>query len=197
MIVKNASFLIGAVSPKQYPDTGYAEIALCGRSNVGKSSLINRVIRRRNLARTSSQPGKTRQLNYYLIETDTVPFYFVDLPGYGFARAGKEERIQWSGFIEKYLTDRDEIALVIQIVDIRHKPTNDDVQMYRWLHYYGKKVCVVATKADKISKGQYARACNEVRSVLNMSEDDPLIVFSSETGYGLEALNILIEEHIK
>jgi GTP-binding protein len=197
MIVKNASFVIGAVSPKQYPDTGYSEISLCGRSNVGKSSLINKLINRRNLARTSSQPGKTRQLNYYLVQTDTVPFYFVDLPGYGFARTGKEERLQWSNFIEKYLIDRDRMTLVLQIIDIRHKPTKDDVQMYQWLQYYGKNVCVVATKADKISRGQYARAERDVRTSLGMPADAPLLVFSAETGYGLDKLNALVEDNIK
>ena len=100
MNIKNSSFVIGAVSPKQYPDTNYPEIALCGRSNVGKSSLINKVINRKNLARTSSQPGKTRQLNYYLVETDVLPFYFVDLPGYGFAKASHVERSKWGQFIE-------------------------------------------------------------------------------------------------
>lgn len=197
MIVKQASFVIGAVSPKQYPDTGYAEISLCGRSNVGKSSLINKFVNRRNLARTSSQPGKTRQLNYYLVETDTAPFYFVDLPGYGFARTGKQERLQWSKFIEKYLIEREQLTYVLQIVDIRHKPTKDDIQMYQWLQYYEKNICVVATKADKISRGQYARAQREVQTSLGMRPEDPLIIFSAESGYGLEKLNALIEAHTK
>ena len=148
MIVKNSKFLIGAVSPKQYPDTGYPEFALCGRSNVGKSSFINRIIRRKNLARTSSQPGKTRELNYYEIETDCSPFYFVDLPGYGFAKASQKEREKWGQFIENYLLKRDACQLVLQVIDLRHPPTKDDIAMYQWLRYYDKPVQVVATKAD-------------------------------------------------
>lgn len=192
MIIKNSSFIIGAVSPKQYPDTNFPEIALCGRSNVGKSSLINKVINRKNLARTSSQPGKTRQLNYYLVETDEQPFYFVDLPGYGFAKASHAERNKWGQFIEGYLIDRTLCRMVLQVIDIRHRPTQDDIAMYQWLKYHEKNVKVVATKADKISKGQYMKHIKEVKNALDMLPEEEPLLFSSETAHGLVDLKTLI-----
>ncbi len=197
MNIKNSSFVIGAVSPKQYPDTNYPEIALCGRSNVGKSSLINKVINRKNLARTSSQPGKTRQLNYYLVETDVLPFYFVDLPGYGFAKASHVERSKWGQFIEGYLLNRELCRMVLQIIDIRHKPTQDDIAMYQWLRYHNKNVRVVATKADKISRGQYMKHIREVQKALEMPEHEEPLLFSSETSYGLEPLKELIFDTVR
>lgn len=197
MIVKNSRFLIGAVSPKQYPDTGYPEFALCGRSNVGKSSFINRLIKRKNLARTSSQPGKTRELNYYEIETDLSPFYFVDLPGYGFAKASQKEREKWGAFIEKYLLDRDVCRLVLQVIDLRHPPTKDDIAMYQWLKYYDKPVQVIATKADKLSKGQYAKQQSVIRKALEMPTEDQIILFSAETGLGVDAVDALLTPYLR
>lgn len=196
MIVKNSQFLIGAVSSKQYPDTGYPEFALCGRSNVGKSSFINRIIKRKNLARTSSQPGKTRELNYYQIDTDLSPFYFVDLPGYGFAKASQKEREKWGQFIENYLLNREECQLILQMVDLRHPPSKDDIAMYQWLKYFGKPVQVVATKADKISKGQYAKNQSQIRKALGMSGDENIILFSAETGLGVEAIDELLTPYL-
>ena len=192
MIVKNSKFLIGAVSPKQYPETGYPEFALCGRSNVGKSSFINRIIKRKNLARTSSQPGKTRELNYYLIETDQSPFYFVDLPGYGFAKASQKDREKWGQFIENYLLKRDECQLIIQVIDLRHPPTKDDVAMYQWLKYFNKPVQIVATKADKISIGQFQKQKDQIRKALDLSAEDEIILFSAETGLGVEQIDALL-----
>lgn len=192
MIVKNSKFLIGAVSPKQYPDTGYPEFALCGRSNVGKSSFINRIINRKNLARTSSQPGKTRELNYYEIETDLSPFYFVDLPGYGFAKASQKEREKWGVFIENYLLKREACQLVLQVIDIRHSPTKDDIAMYQWLNYYDKPVQVVATKADKISRGQYQKQQSVIRKALEMPSEQNILLFSAETGLGMDAIDDLL-----
>lgn len=197
MIVKNSKFLIGAVSPKQYPDTGYPEFALCGRSNVGKSSFINRIIKRKNLARTSSQPGKTRELNYYEIETDLSPFYFVDLPGYGFAKASQKEREKWGVFIENYLLKREACQLVLQVIDIRHSPTKDDIAMYQWLTYYDKPVQVVATKADKISRGQYQKQQNVIRKALGMSNDQSILLFSAETGLGVDAIDALLTPYLQ
>ena len=196
MIVKNSRFLIGAVSAKQYPDTGYPEFALCGRSNVGKSSFINRIIKRKNLARTSSQPGKTRELNYYEIETDLSPFYFVDLPGYGFAKASQKDRERWGNFIEDYLLHRDACQLVMQVIDLRHPPTKDDIAMYQWLKYYDKPVQIVATKADKLSKGQYAKQQNVIRKSLEMPGDASIILFSSETGLGVDAIDALLTPYL-
>ena len=196
MIVKKSRFLIGAVSAKQYPDTGYPEFALCGRSNVGKSSFINRIIKRKNLARTSSQPGKTRELNYYEIETDLSPFYFVDLPGYGFAKASQKDRERWGNFIEDYLLHRDACQLVMQVIDLRHPPTKDDIAMYQWLKYYDKPVQIVATKADKLSKGQYAKQQNVIRKSLEMPGDSSIILFSAETGFGVDAIDALLTPYL-
>ncbi len=196
MIVKNSSFLIGAVSEKQYPDTGYPEFALCGRSNVGKSSFINRIIKRKNLARTSSQPGKTRQLNYYEVDTDLSPFYFVDLPGYGFAKASQKDREEWGRFIENYLLKRDSCDIVFQIIDLRHPPTKDDISMYEWLVYHEKKVQIVATKADKIARGQYQKHENVIRKALGLPKEDSIVLFSSETGFGADKITALLEEKI-
>lgn len=196
MIVKNSKFLIGAVSPKQYPDAGYPEFALCGRSNVGKSSFINRIIRRKNLARTSSQPGKTRELNYYEIETDRSPFYFVDLPGYGFAKASQKEREKWGQFIENYLLKRDACQLVLQVIDLRHSPTKDDIAMYQWLRYYNKPVQVVATKADKIARGQYEKQKAQIRKALEMPKGEEILLFSAETGLGVDAVEALLEPYL-
>ena len=195
-IVKNSTFLIGAVSPKQYPDTGYPEFALCGRSNVGKSSFINRIIRRKNLARTSSQPGKTRELNYYLIETDQSPFYFVDLPGYGFARASQKEREKWGRFIENYLLGRDACRLVLQVIDLRHVPTKDDIAMYQWLRYYDKSVQIVATKADKVARGQHQKHLSQIRKALDMPAGSEILLFSAETGLGVDAVEALLEPYL-
>ena len=197
MIIKNSSFLIGAVSEKQYPDTHYPEFALCGRSNVGKSSFINRIIKRKNLARTSSQPGKTRQLNYYAIDAEPTSFYFVDLPGYGFAKASQSERKQWGLFIENYLLNREECDLILQIIDLRHAPTKDDIDMYKWLKYYEKNVRIIATKADKISRGQYSKHESVIRKALEMDKEEEIILFSSETGLGVDKINALLDSYLK
>lgn len=190
MIIKDASFLIGAVSPVQYPEDQWPEIALCGRSNVGKSSLINAVIKRKNLARTSSQPGKTQQLNYYQILSEPTSFYLVDLPGYGFAKVSKYERAKWGKFIQSYLLEREYLSLVIQVVDIRHAPSADDVHMYEWLRYYNKPVQVICTKCDKISKGKFQAHVHLIQKKLGM-EHKPLI-FSAETKYGLAQVHTLL-----
>lgn len=191
MIVKNAEFLIGAVGADQYPNTGWPEIALCGRSNVGKSSLINCLIRRKNLARTSSQPGKTQELNYYSIDSDLGPYYLVDLPGYGFAKVSKIERAKWGRFIENYLLERDVLNMIWQVVDLRHPPSADDVRMFEWLRYHGKDVTVIATKCDKVPKGKWQAHRHAIEKKLGL-EKSP-IIFSAETGYGLEAIKSLVD----
>jgi len=152
MLIKQAEFITSAVAPAQYPQENQPEFALAGRSNVGKSSLINRFINRKNLARTSGQPGKTQTLNFYHINQE---WYFVDLPGYGYAKSSKEDRARWGKFIEQYLSKRTELAGVIQIVDLRHPPMASDQDMMEWLRHYGFPMAVVATKADKISKGNW------------------------------------------
>jgi len=194
MKVNEAQFIISAVGPSQYPVDALPEIALAGRSNVGKSSLINRLILRKNLARTSSQPGKTQTLNYYLINTD---LYFVDLPGYGYAKVSKTKREVWGKFIEDYLLKREEIKLLLLLVDLRHPPSKDDIAMYKWLkHVVDIPICVVATKADKIPKGKWQKHLKIVRDALIFDPSDRLILFSSETGLGKDELWQVITDAI-
>jgi len=181
MKITQAEFIISAVGPAQYPEDGLPEIALAGRSNVGKSSLINRLIQRKNLARTSSQPGKTQHLNYYRVND---AYYFVDVPGYGFAKVSKTQRQAWGRMIENYLQDREQLKLVLQVVDLRHPPSKDDVMMYDWLSHYDIPLCVVATKADKLPRSKWATHLKQIRTTLNLRPDHKLIMFSAETGQG-------------
>lgn len=183
MKVHNVEMVISAVKPEQYPTEGYPEFALAGRSNVGKSSFINRMIARKSLARTSSKPGKTQTLNFYKIEEK---IFFVDVPGYGYAKVSKTEREAWGQMIEEYLTGRDTLQAVIQIIDVRHPPTADDCMMYDFLAHYDIPAIVIATKVDKIAKGKVNRHLKIVKEKLNMRREDPLIAFSAETGAGME-----------
>ncbi|MDO7906903.1 ribosome biogenesis GTP-binding protein YihA/YsxC [Paenibacillus sp. JX-17] len=185
MKVTKADFIISAVRPNQFPEDGLPEIALCGRSNVGKSSLINRMINRKNLARTSSTPGKTQQLNYYLINDD---IYFVDFPGYGYAKVSKTQRAAWGQMMENYLLEREPLKLVMQMIDMRHPPTKDDIMMYDWLKHHGLPVCVVTTKMDKIPRSRRAKHAKVIKEDLGLRPGDPFIQFSSEEGIGREEL---------
>lgn len=194
MIIKNAEFVISAVGPKQYPADHLPEIALAGRSNVGKSSLINKFVNRRSLARTSSKPGKTQTLNFYRINNNA--FYFVDLPGYGFAQVSQAEKDKWAKFIDAYLTRRENLCGVIQLVDLRHPPTKDDVNMYEWLMHLHRDVLVVGTKCDKISRGQWQKHIKQVQEGLKADKSQPILVFSAETGQGLEDLHAWVESRI-
>ncbi|KYD30858.1 ribosome biogenesis GTP-binding protein YihA/YsxC [Parageobacillus toebii] len=183
MNVTKAEIAVSAVKPEQYPDGALPEFALAGRSNVGKSSFINKMINRKNLARTSSKPGKTQTLNFYLINES---FYFVDVPGYGFARVSKKEREAWGKMMETYFTTREQLHAVVLIVDLRHPPTKDDVMMYEFLKHYQIPTIIIATKADKVPKGKWQKHLKVVRETLNIIEDDKLILFSAETGQGKE-----------
>ncbi len=194
MIIRTSDFVISAAGESQFPADGLPEVALAGRSNVGKSSLINRMLLRRNLARTSSQPGKTQTLNYYLINE---VLYFVDFPGYGYARVSKSQREAWGRLAERYLRDRQPLKLVLQLVDLRHPPTADDCSMFEWLSHYGIPMCVVATKADKLSRSQIPKHAKIVRQTLGMPGHFPLVVFSSETGQGRDELWSLIEQSVE
>lgn len=193
MKIVSTEFVISAVKPEQYPDDALPEIALAGRSNVGKSSLINRLIGRKNLARTSGQPGKTQTLNYYRIND---AMYFVDLPGYGFARVSMETRKQWGKMIERYLTKRETLQAVLHLVDLRHPPSAEDCMMSEWLDHIGIEACVVATKADKIPKGKRPQHAKVIREKLGLGKGHPLIVFSSEEGLGKEELWEWIEARL-
>ena len=183
MKVHNVEMVISAVRPEQYPEDGLPEFALAGRSNVGKSSFINRMIGRKSLARISSKPGKTQTLNFYKIEEQ---LFFVDVPGYGYAKVSKSEREAWGKMIERYITGRQELKAVVQIVDLRHPPTADDCMMYDFLKHYNIPCIIIATKADKIPKGKWDKHKKIVKTTLNMDPNDPLIVFSSEKGSGFE-----------
>jgi GTP-binding protein len=191
MIIHNAEFVISAVGPSQFPEDGLPEIALAGRSNVGKSSLINRMINRKNLARTSSQPGKTQTLNYYKVND---ALYMVDFPGYGYARVSKTRREEWGKMIEAYLSTREPLKLVLCIIDLRHAPTKDDQMMYEWLTHFDIPRAVVATKADKLPKSQWHKHLKVVKQTLNMQPNDALIMYSSETGLGRDELWTLFNE---
>jgi len=194
MNVKSSEFVISAAGESQFPKDGFPEVALAGRSNVGKSSLINRMLLRRNLARTSSQPGKTQTLNYYLING---ALYFVDFPGYGYARVSKTQREAWGKLAERYLRNRKPLKLVLLLVDLRHPPSADDRIMFDWLSHYEVPMCVVATKADKLSRHQIQKHARIVRQTLAMPADCPLVLFSSETGQGRDELWRLIEQSLE
>ncbi|EHB7124654.1 YihA family ribosome biogenesis GTP-binding protein [Listeria monocytogenes] len=181
MDVNNVELIISAVRPEQYPETDLPEYALAGRSNVGKSSFINTMIRRKSMARISQKPGKTQTLNFYKIEE---ALFFVDVPGYGFAKVSKTEREKWGVMIETYITSREQLRGVIQIVDLRHKPTEDDRMMYEFLKYYDIPVIVVATKADKIPRSKWQKNAKIVRETLDFDPDDKFVLFSSETKMG-------------
>ena len=177
MIVKNPNFEISAISKKQYPQNGLPEIVLVGKSNVGKSSFINTMINRKKLARTSSTPGKTRQINFYNMDN---LFYFVDLPGYGFSKMSKKEQEQVGNFIEEYLFSRKNIALIIFLIDIRHSPTENDMLMYNYIISSGLPFIILANKADKIAITKVDETVKTLQKELNPIGDVPTFPFSSE-----------------
>lgn len=196
MKIRSSEITMSAVNKSQYPPEGIPEIALVGRSNVGKSSIVNTLLNRRNFARTSQTPGKTRTINFYLINEE---FYFVDLPGYGYARVAKSEKQKWGGIMERYLSDRDVLCAIFLLVDIRHEPTEDDKLMYEWVKHFGYNCVVIATKSDKISRGQYQKHISAIRRKLQMAADEKVIPVSSLKKTGVEELwNEIIaqyEEH--
>jgi GTP-binding protein len=190
MIIRKAELCAMAAGAAQYPKDGKPEIALAGRSNVGKSSLINTFLGRKSLARTSSTPGKTRTINFYGVNDE---WYFVDLPGYGYAKASKEDKARWGSFIEAYLTGRRELAGTIHLIDMRHPPMDSDKTMAEWLRHYGVPVLVVGTKADKLSRGQWAKQTKLIRQGLSLSEQTPVIAFSAVSGAGKDELDAWLE----
>ncbi len=181
MKVNNVELVISAVRPDQYPENVLPEFALAGRSNVGKSSFINKMLARKSLARISSKPGKTQTLNFYKIE-ETL--YFVDVPGYGYAKVSKKEREAWGKMIEQYITSGDRVNGVILIVDLRHPPTKDDVMMYGFLKYHEIPCIIIATKSDKIPKSKWQKHLKVTRETLKLDPNDQIVMFSSETGQG-------------
>lgn len=182
--------LMTAVKTEQYPDESLPEIALVGRSNVGKSSLINCLANRKNIARTSSTPGKTATINFYEI---AGKYRIVDLPGYGYAKVSKQEKEKWADMIEGYLATRGNLVQVIQLVDARHKPTADDKMMFDWIKSYNYEPLVVATKLDKLKKSQVEGNLTAIYEELELTEDSVMIPFSSETRQGREQVIELID----
>lgn len=179
-----AQFIGSFVNLGQLPEGELPEIALVGRSNVGKSSLINKLVNRRNLAKSSSTPGKTRTINYYLIDEQ---WYLVDLPGYGYARVSKTEKEKWGQMIETYLHNRTQLQGVIQLLDIRHAPNENDFLMKNWLQQSGVPLLLVATKADKVSRGARGKNLAVIRKTLNLVATP--LCFSAQTGEGIAELN--------
>ena len=172
----NIELLISAVKEEQYPDTNLSEIALSGRSNVGKSTFINSMIGRKNMARTSQQPGKTQTLNFYNIDQQLI---FVDVPGYGYAKVSKSQREKFGKMIEEYITTRDNLRLVIQLVDLRHDPTQDDILMYNYLKHFDIPTLVICTKEDKIPKGKVQKHLKNIKEKLDLEDEDNIISYSS------------------
>lgn len=181
MKITKAEFITSAVELTQYPEHDLPEIALAGRSNVGKSSFINKICQRKALARTSSKPGKTQTLNFFNINDEVM---FVDVPGYGYAKVSKTEREKWGQMMERYFTSREALRGVVLLIDIRHDPTADDVIMYNFLKHYEIPVIVVATKLDKIKRGQRQKNEAAIKRKLNFETGDQFVAFSSETAEG-------------
>jgi len=194
MKINKAEFVASAATPSQYPAGSAPEIALVGRSNVGKSSLINKFVNRKNLARTSSQPGKTQTINFYRINDQ---WCFADLPGYGYARVSKETKSAWARLINDYLGNRPQLAGIIMIVDLRHPPSADDASMFVWLEQSGLPFIIVATKADKVPRGRWAAHRQAVaRGLKPAGVELPVVIFSAQTGCGLEELAAWVEQRV-
>ncbi|NLX64516.1 MAG: YihA family ribosome biogenesis GTP-binding protein [Clostridiaceae bacterium] len=190
MVIKKAEFITSAVNPDQYPDTGWPEIALAGRSNVGKSSLINSLVNRKALARTGNTPGMTRIINFYNVN-DSITL--VDLPGYGYAKVSRQERESWGQLVETYLNSRENLKMILLLVDIRHEPTPDDVMMFNYILESGRDYAIIATKADKISRSAYKKHMDKVKAVLDLDNEHEIIAFSSVKRIGIDEIWSKIE----
>ncbi|WP_407921082.1 ribosome biogenesis GTP-binding protein YihA/YsxC [Acetivibrio mesophilus] len=183
--LNNARYEITAVKPDQYPKNDIPEVTFVGRSNVGKSSLINAMLNRKNLARVAATPGKTRLINFYNIDDQ---LYFVDLPGYGFAKVSKSMKASWKDVIETYLSERKQLRKIFLLVDIRHSPTSDDILMHEWLKSMERSYVIVATKLDKVPRSKIKERISDIRSTLKLEEHIKIIPFSSETKQGRDEL---------
>jgi len=185
MRAREAKLIAAAFKPEDFPKDGLPEVAIFGRSNVGKSSLINKLVEQKNLARTSQTPGKTRALFFYRLDNS---FYIVDLPGYGYANVGKSIRSGWATLIEKYLTGRHNLCGAIHLVDCRHQPSAEDLTMARWLAYHQLPTVTVATKVDKLSRGAMLNRLKQLREEMELTEASPLFPFSAVSGKGRDLL---------
>ena len=192
--LQNAQFILSAVSPKDFLDDGLPQVAFAGRSNVGKSSAINRLLNRKNFARVGAVPGKTVHINYFRIDD---AFYLVDLPGYGYAQVSNGERDRWGKLMEDYFARPELLTLGVMIVDARHKPTADDRTMAQWFRDTGRPLVVAANKLDKLKKSEIVPNLQLIRDTLELGEGDPVIPFSAEKGTGREELLSAIFSGIK
>ena len=193
MNFNNLEFLISAASAKNFPERKYPEIAFAGKSNVGKSSVINRILQRKNFARVGEKPGKTIHVNYFVVDKQC---YFVDLPGYGYAKVSQAEKDRWGKLMENYFA-AERIDLGILIVDARHAPTNNDITMANWFLDSGCPFVVVANKLDKLKKSEIEPNLARIRETLELSEEDVLVPFSAEKGTNRELLIAEIEKRCK
>ncbi len=185
MEIKTTSLAAIGTNFSHYPVDGRPEIAFVGKSNVGKSTLINAILGRKALARTSSQPGKTRTINFYDVNGQ---MYIVDLPGYGYAKAPKTEIAKWGKMIEEYLEKREALRAIILLIDIRHEPGKNDVMMYEWLKHYGYAIVIAATKSDKLNRSQVPKQLSVIRKTFGLGAEDVLIPFSGEKKTGVDEL---------
>ena len=191
MKINSVELAISAVRQSQYPEDNKPEFLLCGRSNVGKSSFINTIIERKDLARVSSNPGKTQTLNFYHVNDS---FYLVDVPGYGYATVSEEVRQKFGKMIEEYLEHRDCLERVFLLIDFRIKPTQDDLLMYNFLNYHNLPVTIIATKVDKVSKNDREKQINMIKEELNINEEDRFVLFSIKTKLGKSEIQDEISE---
>lgn len=192
--LQNAEFIRSAVNRKDFPRDGMVQVAFAGRSNVGKSSVINRLLNRKNFARVGAAPGKTVHINYFKIDR---AFYLVDLPGYGYAKVAKTERDRWGRLMEEYFADPELMSLGVMIVDARHKPTADDCTMAQWYKDAGRPFLVVANKLDKLKKSEVEPNLQQIRQTLDLDETVKLIPFSAEKGTGRQDLLNEIFAHVE
>jgi len=191
MIIKNVALETVCGITSKLPDNGRPEVAFAGKSNVGKSSLINALMNRKSLARTSSQPGKTQTINFYNVN-DSI--YFVDLPGYGYARANEQVKAQWGRMVENYLHSSRQLKAVFLLLDIRHKPSGNDCMMYDWIKGHGYQPVIIATKLDKINRSQIQKQVKLLRETLKAEKDVCIVPFSAATKQGREEIYEIIEE---
>lgn len=191
MIIKSVELETVCGITSKLPDNQYPEFAFAGKSNVGKSSLINALMQRKSLARISAQPGKTQTINYYNVNRE---LYFVDLPGYGYAKVGKETVEKWGRMVERYLHQSKQLKAVFLLIDIRHEPSKNDQMMYEWITHNAFEPIIIATKSDKINRSQIAKQVKLIRTTLNCRKDTVIIPFSSQTKQGREEIYALIDE---
>ncbi|CDR74927.1 Conserved hypothetical protein [Lactobacillus delbrueckii subsp. bulgaricus] len=197
MIINQSEFSVSAVKASQYPEGGLDEIALAGRSNVGKSSFINTLLQRKNLARTSSSPGKTQTLNFYRVDSDQADFYLVDVPGYGYAKVSKKQREEFGEMIQDYLETRAYLKGLILMIDGRHEPTVDDIAMYDYAQYLNLPILLVATKMDKIKKNAFNKTEAAFRKHLNLNKDNvTFLPFSSVTKLNVDQVKDWIQARL-